>query len=184
MGRFELCWTTFPSSQAAAQHRSDLHSSRLCSFSVRPPGISANAPVGIGERRFIPYGRFGCPVSLLQLLNAYTEKKVDCLCCATASRRFGARDAGWKYPVDGVWKRWWPITAQALARVNAIYDEASALGWSHGRLCQNRGHVPFPERPGYGLVCFRCRGRTASQQKRCLPRGHIFSTTFHPLTKK
>ena len=22
---------------------------------------------------------------------------------------FGARDAGWKYPVDGVWKRWWPV---------------------------------------------------------------------------
>ncbi len=46
---------------------------------------------------------------------------------------FGARDAGWKYPVDGVWKRWWPVTAQALAKVDVIRDQALALGWSQAQ---------------------------------------------------
>lgn len=154
MGRFEPCWPTFPPSQAAAQYRSDLDSSRLCSSNVHPPGISANAPVEIGERRFIPYGQFGCPVSLLQLLNEYTEKKVDCLCCATASRRVGARDAGWKYPADGVWEHWWPVTAQAPSKVDAIRHQALSLGWSEAQLYKNRCWAPFPWSPDYGLVCF------------------------------
>ncbi len=81
------------------------------------------------------------------MLNAYTEKKVDCLCCVTASRRFGARDAGWKYPVDGVWKRWWPVTAQALAKVDVIRDQALALGWSqaqpHYYLCLRPQQSPL-----------------------------------------
>jgi len=46
------------------------------------------------------------------------------------------------------------ITQQAVAQVDAIRDQALALGWTEPELYQNRGRFPFPCGGHYGLVCF------------------------------
>lgn len=42
----------------------------------------------------------------------------------------------------------------AVAKVDAICDQALALGWTKARLYQNRGRLRFPFGGDYGLVCF------------------------------
>lgn len=46
------------------------------------------------------------------------------------------------------------ILPEAVAKVDAIRDQAVALGWSESRLYQNRGRLRFPFDGDYGLVCF------------------------------
>ena len=88
-------------------------------------------------------------MSLLRLMNDRIEQGAT----VPSSARPKDRVIDWTFPADGVYKYTKPVTARALARLNAIYDEASALGWTHARLCQNRAHVPFPEGPDFGLAC-------------------------------
>jgi hypothetical protein len=46
------------------------------------------------------------------------------------------------------------VTSQAVAKVDAIREEAMAKGWSEARLYQNQGRFRFPCGEDYGLVCF------------------------------
>lgn len=59
----------------------------------------------------------------------------------------------YRFPKEGNWRCTRPITSSAVAKVNAIRDQALALGWSEARLYQNRGRIRFPCRHDYGLVC-------------------------------
>ena len=58
------------------------------------------------------------------------------------------------YPANGDWPFTKKITPSALAKVDAIRDQAVSLGWAEERLYQNRGRYPFPCGQDYGLVCF------------------------------
>jgi hypothetical protein len=58
------------------------------------------------------------------------------------------------WPTDGDWPFTQPVPADAVAMVDVIRDQASALGWSEAALYQNRGRLRFPVGEYYGLVCF------------------------------
>jgi len=58
------------------------------------------------------------------------------------------------YPVEGDWPFTEAATPKAVARVDAIRDQALSLGWTEGGLYQNRGVLRFPCGHDYGLVCF------------------------------
>lgn len=60
----------------------------------------------------------------------------------------------WIYPAGEAWKCKQPVTSRAVAKVDAIRDEAMACGWSEARLYQNQGRFRFPCGQDYGLVCF------------------------------
>ena len=57
-------------------------------------------------------------------------------------------------PGNQAWKCKQPVTSQAVAKVDAIREEAMAKGWSEARLYQNQGRFRFPCGEDYGLVCF------------------------------
>lgn len=46
------------------------------------------------------------------------------------------------------------VTYHALGEVDAIRDEALALGWTEDSLYGTRGRFAFPCGPGYGVICF------------------------------
>ncbi|MDD4664269.1 MAG: hypothetical protein PHD83_06380, partial [Caldisericia bacterium] len=46
-----------------------------------------------------------------------------------------------------------PATLAALAEVDAIRDQALALGWTEAELYQTRGRFVFPCGNQYGAVC-------------------------------
>jgi hypothetical protein len=58
------------------------------------------------------------------------------------------------FPADGEWPFTEAATPEAVAMVDAIRDQALALGWSEAGLYQNRGVLRFPCGHDYGLVCF------------------------------
>ena len=58
------------------------------------------------------------------------------------------------YPVEGDWSVTQPVLVAAVAKVDAIREQALALGWSEAQLYQNRGRYAFPYGQDYGLVCF------------------------------
>jgi len=58
------------------------------------------------------------------------------------------------HPADGDWPFKAPVFPGAVAKVDAIRDQALSLGWSEAKLYQNRGRLRFPVGGGYGLVCF------------------------------
>ena len=58
------------------------------------------------------------------------------------------------YPTDGDWRFTEPVSVEAVAKVDAIREQAMALGWSEAQLYQNRGRYSFPCGQDYGLVCF------------------------------
>jgi hypothetical protein len=58
------------------------------------------------------------------------------------------------YPKDGEWQFTQEVSSQAIAKVDAIRDQALSIGWSEARLYQNRGCLRFPYGQDYGLVCF------------------------------
>lgn len=60
----------------------------------------------------------------------------------------------WTYPAQEAWKCKQPVTSRAVAKVDAVRDEAMACGWSEARLYQNQGRFRFPCGQDYGLVCF------------------------------
>jgi hypothetical protein len=51
------------------------------------------------------------------------------------------------------------VSAEAVAAVDAIRDQALALGWTIPGLYQNRGRLSFPHGPEWGLVTFLSHGR-------------------------
>jgi len=56
-----------------------------------------------------------------------------------------------------------PVSRYALAQVDAIRDQALALGWTGAELYQTRGRFAFPCGPHYGLVCFIHRKHTLGE---------------------
>ncbi len=58
------------------------------------------------------------------------------------------------FPADGEWPFTESVAPEAVAKVDAIREQALALGWSEAALYQNRGHLRFPVGGEYGLVCF------------------------------
>lgn len=58
------------------------------------------------------------------------------------------------YPKDGDWRFTQNVPPSAVAKVNAIRDQALSFGWSEARLYQNQGRYRFPCGQDYGLVCF------------------------------
>jgi len=64
------------------------------------------------------------------------------------------QEKDWIYPAEEAWKCKQPVTSRAVAKVDAIRDEAMACGWSEARLYQNQGRFRFPCGQDYGLVCF------------------------------
>ena len=58
------------------------------------------------------------------------------------------------FPKDGNQPYAEKVSSSAVAKVNAIREQALALGWSEMRLYQNRGQFRFPCGEDYGLVCF------------------------------
>ena len=73
------------------------------------------------------------------------------------ARHVPSSPAGHCFPQDGGWPHFHEVTDDAVARVDAIRDQALALGWTEARLYQNRGRLRFPYGQDYGLVC--CLGR-------------------------
>ena len=67
--------------------------------------------------------------------------------------------AGHCYPHDGDWPFFHEVTQEAVAKVDAIRDQALQHGWTESALYQNRGHLRYPYGQDYGLVC--CLGREA-----------------------
>ena len=65
--------------------------------------------------------------------------------------------AGHCFPKGGDWPYFQEVTQDAVARVDAIRDQALTLGWTEARLYQNRGRLRHPYGQDYGLVC--CLGR-------------------------
>jgi len=56
----------------------------------------------------------------------------------------------WIYPGNQAWKCKQPVTSQAVAKVDAIREEAMAKGWSEARLYQNQGRFRFlRQRPSH-----------------------------------
>jgi hypothetical protein len=58
------------------------------------------------------------------------------------------------FPADSDWPFVEVVTSEVVAQVDAIRDQALALGWSEAGLYQNRGLLRFPNGETYGLVCF------------------------------
>lgn len=58
------------------------------------------------------------------------------------------------YPNYGNWSFTHPVPPSSVAKVDAIREEALALGWTEASLYQNRGSYPFPFGGEYGLVCY------------------------------
>jgi hypothetical protein len=70
------------------------------------------------------------------------------------------------YPVEGDCPATQSVSPAAIAKVNAISDQALALGWSEAQLYQNRGHYSFPYGQDYGLVCFLDDGEEVGEVTR------------------
>lgn len=61
----------------------------------------------------------------------------------------------WIYPGNQAWKCKQPVTSQAVAKVDAIREEAMANGWSGGTPLSEPGSVSVSlAARDYGLVCF------------------------------
>lgn len=58
------------------------------------------------------------------------------------------------YPAHGDWRFTEPVSPEAVAKVDAVREQALAAGWSEAQLYQNRGRFSFPCGQDYGLVCF------------------------------
>lgn len=69
-------------------------------------------------------------------------------------RYLSPKQTGHRFPAEGEWNfcRW--VSADAVAKVQAIRKNAEARGWTEAQLFQNRGRLAFPCGSSYGLVCF------------------------------
>lgn len=74
-------------------------------------------------------------------------------CGARLTPRSPAPASGHVFPAAGTFAFTEPVTAAAVAKVDAIRAQAHALGWSEAALLQNRGNLRFPYGQEYGLVC-------------------------------
>lgn len=76
-----------------------------------------------------------------------------------------------------------PVAPSAVDRVNAIREQALALGWTEPMLYQNRSRFAFPCGQDYGLVCFLGGGKvvgeiTADTIAICVPTSGGTTLTF------
>ncbi len=68
-----------------------------------------------------------------------------------------------RYPAEGDWPITHPVLVGAVAKVNAVREQALTLGWSEAQLYQNRGRFTFPCGEDYGLVCFLDEGEEVGE---------------------
>lgn len=73
---------------------------------------------------------------------------------AVLGDRAGPQVEPYLFPKDGDQPVTEKVLPAAVAKVDAIREQALALGWSERRLYQNRGQFRFPYGEDYGLVCF------------------------------
>lgn len=66
----------------------------------------------------------------------------------------------WSYPSHGKYFAFECVTLDAVKQVEAIKDQALALGWTLAGLFQNRGNLIFPIGQDWGLVCFLGENRS------------------------
>ena len=94
--------------------------------------------------------------SLQELLQSFSPKnyRPPALRPEPQEKPVEAPRKDWIYPGNQAWKCKQPVTSQAVAKVDAIREEAMAKGWSEARLYQNQGRFRFPCGEDYGLVCF------------------------------
>lgn len=78
----------------------------------------------------------------------------DLLGCGAPRPREPRSPAGFVFPASGAWPVTEAVAAEAVAKVDAVRDEALELGWSEAALYRNRGHLAFPYGGEWGLVCF------------------------------
>jgi len=64
------------------------------------------------------------------------------------------RLSNFDYPEESELPRRRQVTFHALGEVDAIRDQALALGWTDPELYATRGRFTHPCGPGYGVVCF------------------------------
>lgn len=69
-------------------------------------------------------------------------------------RDFHPEDEPYLFPKDRNHRFTERASPAAVAKVDAIREQALALGWSERRLYQNRGQFRFPYGEDYSLVCF------------------------------
>jgi len=71
-----------------------------------------------------------------------------------------------RFPPTGEFRFTERVSPEAVAQVDAIRDQALALGWTLPQLYQNRGHFRFPCGPDWGLVTFLDDGRRLGEVTR------------------
>ena len=102
--------------------------------------------------------RFGEPILLeaVQTLDprAYRPPAVQDGEEADSSDVVEAAPPAHLYPANGDWRFTEPVSPEAVAKVDAIREQALTAGWSEAQLYQNRGRCSFPCGQDYGLVCF------------------------------
>ncbi len=70
------------------------------------------------------------------------------------ARPIGPEVERYLFPKDGDYGFVEKVLPSAVAKVDAIRNQALALDWRERRLYQNRGQLRFPYGEDYGLVCF------------------------------
>lgn len=77
------------------------------------------------------------------------------------------QDTTHRYPTNGEYPCTYPVSPEAVAKVDAIRNDALSLGWTENGLYQNRGRFKLPCGQDYGLVCFlgkdECIGEVTGQ---------------------
>jgi hypothetical protein len=68
-----------------------------------------------------------------------------------------------RFPAHGTFRFFERVTPDAVAAVDAIRDEALALGWTLPLLYQNQGNLKFPCGPEWGLVSLLGDGKTLGE---------------------
>lgn len=140
------------------------HKMELARQAVAARRLSAATFEGLRERFNVLHGlaveRLGAP-ALAAAVKAFDPRRYDPPRPdddlgepLVRSPRRPSGPMGHAFPPTGDWPFTEQVTADAVAKIDAIRDEALALGWSEAGLYRNRGHLRFPYGREYGLVCF------------------------------
>jgi hypothetical protein len=71
-----------------------------------------------------------------------------------------------RFPAHGNFRFFERVTPEAVAAVDAIRDQALALGWTLPQLYQNQGNLKFPCGPEWGLVSLLGDGKQLGEVTR------------------
>jgi hypothetical protein len=71
-----------------------------------------------------------------------------------------------RFPAQGNFRFFESVSPEAVAAVDAIRDQALALGWTLPQLYQNQGNIKYPCGPEWGLVSLLGDGKTLGEVTR------------------